>query len=596
MRRKRLLWHIFPSHLLIMLLALVAAAVLTSGLVRQFYLEQTTSDLEARARLIREQVAGALSRGEPATVDALCKRLGHESSTRVTVILASGEVVGDSEEDPSRMEPHGRPGRPEIAGALDGATVSSIRYSRTLRRSMIYVAIPIRESSAAAERVVAVVRTSIPLASVRDTLRSVYWQIALGMLALALLSAVASLIVARRITRPLEHLRRGAEFFARGELDRALPVSDVTEIGVLAESMNQMAAELDKRITTVTRQRNEQEAILRSMTEGVLAVDTQARVVSMNDACARMLSMDPHQVRGRTIQEVLRNPPLQELVERALTAAEPVEGDIVLRSEGQRFLQVRGAPLHDGQRRQIGAVLVLNDVTRLHRLESLRRDFVANVSHELKTPITSIKGAVETLEDGAVDDPADAKRFLDIVARQADRLNAIIEDLLSLSRIEGDTERAAVTLERNSIESVLTAAVQACEAKAREKNISLELSCDPVLETRISAALIENAVVNLIDNAIKYSQAGKPVRIEAGARPAEIVIAVHDQGCGIAAEHHARIFERFYRVDKARSRSAGGTGLGLAIVKHIAKAHGGSVTLESTPGRGSTFRIHLPRA
>ncbi|MCK4305937.1 MAG: PAS domain-containing protein [Candidatus Eisenbacteria sp.] len=596
MRRIRLLWQVFPSCFIITLVALIAATVLASGLVRRFYLEQTTSDLESRAHLVREHVSVLLQRGEPGAIDALCKQLGRESSTRVTVILPSGQVVGDSEENPVRMELHSGPGRPEIESALRGMAARSIRYSRTLRRSMVYVAVPILQKHGDDARVVAAVRTSIPFASVRDALTAIYWQIALGALGVALLTAMASLLVARRIARPLEDLRLGAEAFARGELDRSLPVPNLVEIGVLAESMNQMGAELDKRIKTVTRQRNELEAILLSMTEGVVAVSTQARVVRMNATCARILGVDRRQVRGQTIQETLRNPMLQALVERALAGPEPVAGDVVLRNEPQRFLHVRGAPLRDAQDRQIGAVLVLNDVTHLRRLESMRRDFVANVSHELKTPITSIKGAIETLQDGAVADPEDATRFLDILARQADRLNAIIEDLLSLSRIERDTEQLAVALAENRIEPVLAGALQMCESKANERGIAMELSCDPALQARINAALLENAVVNLIDNAIKYSEAGQPVRIEAQAQADEIVISVRDQGRGIAAEHQGRIFERFYRVDKARSRSEGGTGLGLAIVKHIAKAQGGSVTLESAPGRGSTFRIHLPRS
>jgi two-component system phosphate regulon sensor histidine kinase PhoR len=242
----------------------------------------------------------------------------------------------------------------------------------------------------------------------------------------------------------------------------------------------------------------------------------------------------------------------------------------------------------------IGALIVLDNITRLKVLENIRRDFVANVSHELKTPITSIKGFVETLRDGAVNDPEDRMRFLDIIARHSDRLNAIIDDLLSLSRIEQEAEREQIALEEGRIRDALDAAVLVCASKADEKGIRVDLACDQDLRAKINLPLLEQAIVNLIDNAIKYSGSGSNIRIEAAGTAAETVIRVRDWGCGIPQDHLQRIFERFYRVDKARSRKLGGTGLGLAIVKHIVHAHGGRILVESSPGKGSTFSICLP--
>jgi two-component system phosphate regulon sensor histidine kinase PhoR len=241
-----------------------------------------------------------------------------------------------------------------------------------------------------------------------------------------------------------------------------------------------------------------------------------------------------------------------------------------------------------------GVLVVLHDVTQLRRLERIRSDFVANVSHELKTPITSIKGFVETLLDGAVDQPENAERFLRIVAAQSDRLNEIIEDLLTLSRLERDTDRAGISLQRGRVRDVLESAVGVCELKASQKNVSVKLTCDAGLHAEINPAMLEQAVVNLLSNAVKYSPEGETVLLEAAAGPTELVIRVRDHGCGIGPEHLPRLFERFYRVDKARSRKLGGTGLGLAIVKHIAQAHGGRATVESFPDQGSTFSLHLP--
>ncbi|MBN2123319.1 MAG: ATP-binding protein, partial [Deltaproteobacteria bacterium] len=295
-----------------------------------------------------------------------------------------------------------------------------------------------------------------------------------------------------------------------------------------------------------------------------------------------------------TIQEVLRHPDLQRFVKEALSGEEPVEKDIVLYMGQERILRGLATPMRDGEERRIGVLIVLNEVTRLRKLENVRQDFVANVSHEIKTPITAIKGFVETLREGAVSRPEDAERFLSIIHKHVDRLEAIVEDLLSLSRVEKEAEREGIVLDVHAVREVLASAVQVCDLKASSKNILLELSCGEDLKASMNAALAEQAVVNLIDNAIKNSDPGKSILIEAEKRDEEILIRVRDHGCGIEKRHLDRLFERFYRVDKARSRKLGGTGLGLAIVKHIMQAHGGSVSVESQPGKGSTFTLRFP--
>ncbi len=274
--------------------------------------------------------------------------------------------------------------------------------------------------------------------------------------------------------------------------------------------------------------------------------------------------------------------------------SEPAEADITILGDPERFLQAHGANLRDDQGRSTGVLVVLNDVTRLKTLENIRRDFVANVSHELKTPITSIKGFLETLKEGALNDPVNAERFLDILIAQTDRLDMIIEDLLTLSRVEQDSEKGNVVLQEASVKEVVEVVVKACRFKAEEKNIQLECAIEEEFSARINGTLLEQAIMNLVDNAIKYSESGKTIRVTVSRKPHEIAIAVADQGRGIPKDHLNRIFERFYRVDKARSRKIGGTGLGLSIVKHIAHAHAGRVTVESSPGRGSTFTVHIP--
>jgi len=437
-----------------------------------------------------------------------------------------------------------------------------------------------------------VARVIAPLAS-RSATEPLLGRIAWGAALMAGLAGLASFWILRWRLHPLEDVRLGAERFARGDLHKRLPVDDTEEIGRLAEALNSMAAQLEIRITAGTRQRNEQEAILSSMSEGVIAVDNEERIISINRSAARILGLSNPDVHGRSIQEVIRNAQLQRFIAQALVGPSPVEGESVLRYGGERFLQVHAAVLADASERAIGAVVVLNDISRLRRLENIRTDFVANVSHELRTPLTSIKGFVETLIDGALDHPDDARRFLAVIARQVERLNAIIDDLLMLSRIEQD-EETTIPLQPHTLVGILEEALQICTLKAEAKQIDMRLECPADLAAQMNPALIEQAVVNLIDNAVKYSDAQTAIDVVAGHADGDVFIKVSDRGCGIARHHLPRLFERFYRADKARSRSLGGTGLGLSIVKHIMQVHGGRVTVESAEGKGSTFTLYLP--
>jgi two-component system, OmpR family, phosphate regulon sensor histidine kinase PhoR len=588
MRTRRLLWRIYPAHLILTLAFLVAVGWYASAALHRFYLDDNADDLAARAVLVEADFQNALAAGKSERVDALCKQFGRETATRFTFILPDGKVLGDTDESPQNMDNHAD--RPEVAAVLAGQPRgTSRRYSYTLKESRQYVAVPLRRDG----KILGVLRTSVSLSALEDTLSAVRLRIAEICLLAALLAAGLSLLISRWQIRPLEILIRGAERFARGDLSHRLAVGAPGEIGALAETLNQMAAALDDKIRTVIRQGHEQEAILSSMVEGVLAVDCQERLLRLNRAAADLIGADPEKAQGRMIQEVVRNRELQQLIAGVLSTHQPKEENIVLHNKGDRYLQAHGTVLRDDEG-EIGALVILHEVTQLKRLEKVRRDFVANVSHELRTPVTSIKGFVETLLDGAMHQPEDLQRFLQIVAVQTDRLNAIIEDLLTLSRIEEDEERSEIPLSQDSVHHVLQTALEVCGFRAAEKNLRLELDCDRNLQAAMNAPLLEQAVINLLDNAVKYSPAGQTVRLEAERTADEVVIRVIDHGCGISRDHLPRIFERFYRVDKARSRKLGGTGLGLAIVKHIAQVHGGRAEVESTVGQGSVFSIHLP--
>ncbi len=588
MRERGIRWKLFPSYLIVTLCVLAAAVWFMAHATEDFFDEQTEAGLTRQGRMIERDVAARLQIGDHAGLDALCKERGKASATRLTVIVADGRVVADSDEDPAAMENH--KDRREIAEAFAGRPGQAIRYSTTLHRDMMYVTLPLVRGGA----VEGVLRLSVPLVLVTDALRPFLAHLCWGAVLIAGIAALVSFWIAHRIAAPLEALREGAERFAQGDLSSRLPHSGITEIERVGAALNSMAAELDDRLRTVVAQRNELDAIVASMAEGVLAVDDAERVISMNGAAARMLGVEREAAARKAVQEVVRNPALQDTIARTLAADEPVEAEIVVHGDGERFLQAHGAVLHDAGGARVGAVIVLNDVTRIKRLESLRREFVANVSHELRTPITSIKGFVETLQAGAMRSPGEAERFLAITAAQVERLDAIIEDLLLLSRLDEAEGATTIPVQSHTVREVLEGAVQVCAAKAGEKRMGITIDCDPDLRGVFNAPLLEQAVVNLVDNAIKFSDVSTRVSIAAREDGGEVAITVQDQGCGVSKEDVPRIFERFYRVDKTRSRKLGGTGLGLAIVKHIAQVHGGRVMVDSELGKGSTFGIAVP--
>ncbi|MFH0996490.1 MAG: ATP-binding protein [Pseudomonadota bacterium] len=583
-----LFWKLYPPFLLIILTPLLAVSWYADFSMRRFFVDQTATNLEARANLLKDQMTGYLLAEDWKSIDLLCKRAGKSADTRITVMLPLGKVIGDSEADPDTMKNHSD--RPEFVKAISGETGVFTRHSDTLQEPMMYLAVSLIEG----DKRIGVLRTSVSIGAIDRQLEKIHRRISLGVLVVALLATGVSLLFSRRVSRPLEKIREGAENFARGQLSYRLPVFASKETALLARTMNDMAASLDERMQTIVGQRNELEAVLSSMIEGVMAIDLEETIISINHTAARMFCRKSAELINRSVQEAIRNPDFHRFVRLAFRDETPREEDLFFYISGEAILEARSSALKNARGERIGILIVLNDVTRLRRLENMRKDFAANVSHEIKTPLTAIKGFVETLKTGAMNHPEEAARFLGIIEKHTNRLNAIIDDLMKLSLIEQKTDKKEILLENRPLLPILQSARQVCQSMADEKAIQILLSCEETLSIHLNAALIEQAFVNLLDNAVKYSGTGGSIEIEVQQIDAEVAILFRDHGIGIASEHLPRLFERFYRADPSRSRKLGGTGLGLAIVKHIVNAHAGRITVESSPGKGSEFVVHIP--
>ncbi len=624
---RSLVWRVAIALVAVQLT--VAAVILWQGyrnLLDQ-HLDDALDKLERINSVLCARYAEILQNQEWARLDAIVKDDGERARARITVILEDGQVVADSSSDPATMENHAR--RPEVVAALASGNGTARRVSGTTSAETIYravrIVIPASEEEVDAERArFAIVRSALALRDVRAEFWSHARVLGGTFIAAILATLLIFVLISRGLGAQVRDLSQGAARFAAGNLAHRIREPAANELATLARSLNEMAALLGERLRTLDTQERELRAILQSMSNGVLALDGEQRILMMNRAAERLLGVKAVEAHTRLLQEVVRQPELHRIVARELRSERSHADDgspNEFTFRGGARVEVTIERLHDSSP-HAGLLILLNDVTHLRRLETLRSDFAANVSHELRTPITNIQGYVETLMHAGFDDREQAQRFLAIVRRNSDRLAAIVDDVMALSRLEqgsppiggpgridekdaeslsADDEpprqimREELARERVSLRAILAGAIAQHQKSAASKSMAIELSAEPSLTARVHAALLEQAVSNLIGNAINYSPPRTRVKVSVShSTTRDVVIAVQDEGPGIAKEHHERIFERFYRIDKGRSREQGGTGLGLSIVKHIARAHGGTVSLESEVGKGSTFRITLP--
>ncbi len=578
--------RLLAAHALLVVAALAIMTVMASREQRQWLIERQQAGLERMAQRSAGALAGpgaAAAQRAPELADSLGRALG----LRVTLIDASGRVRGDSDvprEGLAGVENHA--GRPEFRAALADRVGRAVRSSRTVGRDLIYVAVPLPRPGE-----LAALRLAEPLALV-DDLRAALLRHSLLAAAIALLISIPlAYRLADSQSRRARELARVAARIGAGDTTSRARELPGDELGRLGAALNTMAAELRVRLEGLERGRDERERILSHMSDGVALIDADGRLVHANQALAGILGMPLAPEAGTPFQEFARSPEMTDLVRAAQAGRQPVEADLRLWTPRQRKVRATATRLRG---EEDGAVLlVLHDLSEVERLNQVRQDFVANVSHELKTPLTSLRGYAETLLDGGLDDAEHREGFVRIIRDQAERLQRLVDDLLSLA----DLERPDMRLRREPFDLREAVERQVTTLRDRAGQAGLTISLEPGEPTPVLAdrLRIDQVIANLLDNAIKYTERGG-VRVRVGRAGPRAWCEVEDSGPGIPPEDVPRIFERFYRVDKARSREKGGTGLGLSIVRHILALHGGRVTVESALGRGTTFRFELPPA
>ena len=614
-------WRIAIPYVILILLTMAALTIYFSDFLRQTHLADLRAQLTAEARLVGEAVAPLLVEGgKVETIDPLAKRWGELLEARVTIIRADGVVLGDSHKDPAEMENHLE--RPEVQQALADGLGTSSRHSRTVDYEMMYVAVPVE----AGGRVVGLARVALPLTQIEASVARLRHTIVVASLFTALLAGLLALFIAEQLARPLRGLTHLAERMALGDLGGRIRLSSQDEVGRLADAFNRMAAELQTQMGALADQRNTLTAVLTYMADGVVITDAEGRVRLMNPAAARILGLSRDTAIGESFVAAARDHQVVEVWRRCQKSGEEQSETVEMVGRGP-FLRVVATPLGDTTRG--GCLVLLQDLTQIRRLETVRRDFISNISHELRTPLASLKALVDTLHDGALDDPPAAHRFLQRMETEVDALTQMVQELLELSRIESG--QAPLRLKPTPVADVVLPPVERIRPQAERAGLSITVDLPPDLPPVLAdAERVQQVVTNLVHNAIKFTPSGGQIRVsgfrlqvssEGGAQPETlnpkpetlspgewVLIAVEDTGVGVPADDLPRIFERFYKADRARS--GGGTGLGLAIAKHIVLAHGGRIWAESPSaeftvseaellrtgmeGKGSTFYVALP--
>ncbi|MFH1190070.1 MAG: ATP-binding protein [Candidatus Omnitrophota bacterium] len=589
--RIRIYWKLtFIFCSLIVLILAASYFHLSAGL--KTYMEARIEDNLRKELLLNKDIIDndLVRKIDPGEAGDFAARIGRALGLRATIIDPDGTVIGDSEvsgDGLRKLENHIT--RPEIQDAVQKGLGQSKRFSVSIRKEMLYMAVPLGK-----DKLLGIFRLAIPLSDIGIIESKMFKAISATIILAILATLIASFFVSIMISRPLYEMSAIAKRLSDGDFSRKAIVHSNDEAGDLAKAMNYMADEISAKVKGISSEKAKLEAILSSMFEGIMLTNDKGEILLMNPSVRKLFLIDSPP-EGRRPLEVIRNNAIQDIVDRVLREKrELITQEVGVSIPEEKKIMINGVPIiKDGELE--GAVLVFHDITELKRLEDIRKDFVANVSHELRTPISSIKGYAETLLDGKVDNEATVKEFLNIIHQDSDRLANLIDDLLDLSKIESG--KMKMELEPLDILPIVKRCVNILEKPAKDKSLAVILDIPADLPKVLGDhERLSQVFMNLLDNAIKYTPGGGSITVRAVHAGEADRIDISDTGIGIAEKDLPRIFERFYRVDKARSRELGGTGLGLSIVKHIVQAHAGQVWVRSTPDEGSTFSFTIPTA
>lgn len=582
---------IFKYYLILIFLVLLATLLFTSQIAQKYYKAEVENKLRGIGFSIEYYL---LEAGDHSKIDY--DSLAHDFANkynannqpdpeglRITFVDFSGKVLGDSEVDYQGMENHLE--RNEIQEALQGEIGSDIRYSTTVNSDLLYVAMPVTELQV-------LVRVSVTLVQMQKIAELIRLYSLIAFLVALLLASMVSLRISGSIIKPLNDLILASQEIANGNYRKRIKVTNKDELGQLALNFNDMAGKLDLTIADLYRKKVEVESIVDSLNVGLIATDKDSKIILVNPAAGTFFAIaDCSLVIGDRIIEHIRNNQINTLLSETIQTNKPLTADVVM---SERILQINTSPIKakDSNMGNSGGIVFIQDITKMRKLEQLRTEFVSNVTHELKTPITSIKGFIETLKSGALTDEKVATKFLDIIDIEAERLHDLINDILHLSEIE--TKQKDTNLESFSLRTAIEEVFAIVQNMAHEKGINLHNQVRPELMIKANKNRMKQLILNLVDNGLKYNVSQGAVTIAACRDLGKIVISVKDTGIGIPDEHQARIFERFYRVDKGRTRDRGGTGLGLSIVKHIVNLYNGDIKVRSELNKGTEFIIQIP--
>jgi len=565
--------EIFGGYFLIILLLSSLVFFFSSKTIRSYYIETLTSNLKNLGIAIENDVKPFINKGEFDRMDTFIKRLGKKIHTRITIIRPDGLVLADSEKDPKTMENH--KGRPEVKMALKGEMGHSLRFSVTVKQEMLYVALPIEQNG----QIIAIVRTSLFLKDINNLLATLEAKILQIVLLVVIFSVLIAFVFSRGFSRPIRNLASAAREVASENFDVRVSLRTNNELQELANSFNYMIEKIKALFADISLKKEELNNIISSLQEGLLVLDEKGKIILCNDSFKKIAENKAPE--GKFWWEIVRSAPLDELIEKGSQEKKNLIKEIAL---GDKIFltSITFIPSMN----EIS--LIFHNITEVTRLEKIKKDFVLNVSHELRTPLTAIKGFIETLDE-EID--AKHKHYLHIIKRNTDRLINIVQDLLILSNLE--EKNIQLNIEQVDLKHLIDEVLVLFGPKIKEKGLLLELDLDDVPQIPVDPFRLEQALINLIDNAIKYTDKGG-IKITLKRDSNYIMIGIRDTGIGIPHNDIDRIFERFYVVDKSRSRKLGGTGLGLSIVKHIVLLHNGKIDIESVPGKGTKFTIRFP--